>query len=160
MKSCCVLSIDPFSIVTRFIIAYRNSQVKVQTNYCNNNLLIVDVKQLNKIRKLYYFHALKALWNDQGKIKMYYGMSRAKKQLSVKRSITAYSIFILNCVKYVRVVLNKNGYLVDIFEILQHNFQFYNLSKKGLEHSSSEKEIKRNRSILFVSFIVLIHCED
>ena len=30
--------------------------------------------------KLYYFYALKALWDDQGKIKMYYGMSRVKKQ--------------------------------------------------------------------------------
>ena len=37
--------------------------------------------------KLYYFHALKALLNSQGKIKMYYGMWRVKKQLSGKRSI-------------------------------------------------------------------------
>ena len=37
--------------------------------------------------KLYYFYALKALWDDQGKIKMYYGTSRVKKQLSGKRSI-------------------------------------------------------------------------
>ena len=28
---------------------------------CNNNLLILDVKQLNKIMKLYYFYSLKAL---------------------------------------------------------------------------------------------------
>ena len=34
--------------------------------------------------KLYY---LKAPWDDQGKIKMYYGMSRVKKQLSEKTSI-------------------------------------------------------------------------
>ena len=95
--------------------------------------------------KLYYFHALKAPWDE---IKTYYAMSRVKKQLSGKKSITAYSILILNCVKYVRVVLNKNVYLVDIFEILHHNFQFYNLSKKGLQHSSSEKEMKRN--VLFV----------
>ena len=61
--------------------------MKVQTNYCNNNPLIVDVKQLNKIMKLYYFHALKALWDGQGKIENYYGMSRVKKQLSGKRSI-------------------------------------------------------------------------
>ena len=27
--------------------------------------------------KLYYFYTLKALWDDQGKNKMYYGMSRA-----------------------------------------------------------------------------------
>ena len=46
------------------------------SNYCNNNPLTLDVKQLNKIIKLYYFHTLKALWDDQGKIKMYYGMSR------------------------------------------------------------------------------------
>ena len=37
--------------------------------------------------KLYYFYTLKAVWDGQGKIKMYYGMSRLKKQLSRKRSI-------------------------------------------------------------------------
>ena len=31
------------------------SLVNVQTNYCNNNLLILDVKQLNKIIKLITF---------------------------------------------------------------------------------------------------------
>ena len=62
------------------------SLVSVQTNYCNNNLLILDVKQLNKIMKLYY---LRALWDGQGKIKMYFRMFRVKKQLSVKRSINS-----------------------------------------------------------------------
>ena len=61
--------------------------MNVQTNYCNNNLLILGVKQLNKMMKLYYFYNLKALRDDQGKVKMYYGMSRVKKQLSGKRSI-------------------------------------------------------------------------
>ena len=37
--------------------------------------------------KISYFYTLKALWDDQGKIKMYYGMSSVKKQLSGKRSI-------------------------------------------------------------------------
>ena len=37
--------------------------------------------------QLYYFYALKALWDGQGKSKMYYGMPRVKKQLSGKRSI-------------------------------------------------------------------------
>ena len=37
--------------------------------------------------KLYYFHTLKALWDDQGKIKIYYEMSKVKKQLLGKRSI-------------------------------------------------------------------------
>ena len=50
--------------------------MKVQASYCNNNLLILDVKQSNKIMKLYYFHTLKALWDGQGKIKMYYGIMR------------------------------------------------------------------------------------
>ena len=59
----------------------------VQTNYCNNNLLTLDAKQLNKIMKLNYFYALKALWDGQGKMKIYYGMSRVKKQLSGKRYI-------------------------------------------------------------------------
>ena len=37
--------------------------------------------------KLYYFYTLKALWDGQGKIKMYYGMARAKRQLLRKRPI-------------------------------------------------------------------------
>ena len=37
--------------------------MNVQTNYFNNNLLILDVKQLNKIMELYYFYTLKALWD-------------------------------------------------------------------------------------------------
>ena len=77
-----------FSIVTHFIIAYHISLVNVLTNYCDNNLLILDVKQLNKIMKLYYFYTLKALWDDEGKIKMYHEMSRVKKQLSGKRTIS------------------------------------------------------------------------
>ena len=36
--------------------------------------------------KLYYLYTLKALWVGQGKIKMYYRMSRVKKQLSGERS--------------------------------------------------------------------------
>ena len=37
--------------------------------------------------ELYYFHTLKALWDGLGKIKLYYGKSRVKRQLSGKRSI-------------------------------------------------------------------------
>ena len=75
--------------------------MNVQTNYCNNNLLLLDVKQLNKIMKYYYFYTLKALWDGQGKIKMYYEMSRVKKQLWGKSSIEIYHItsllyFVLN----------------------------------------------------------------
>ena len=73
--------------MTHFIIIYHISLVNVQTNYCNNNLLILDVKQLKKIMKLYFFYTLKALWDGQGKMKMYYGMFRVKNQLSGKRSI-------------------------------------------------------------------------
>ena len=65
------------------------SLVNVQTIDCNNNLLILDVKQLNKIMKLYSFYTLKAMWDGQGKIKMYYGISRVKKQLSGKSSIVS-----------------------------------------------------------------------
>ena len=64
--------------------------MNVETNYSNNNLLILDVKQLNKVMKFYYFYTLKALWDGQGKIKMYYGMSRVKKQLLGKRSIVRF----------------------------------------------------------------------
>ena len=60
------------------MITYHISVVNVETNYYNNNLLILGVKQLNKIMKLYYFYTLKALWDGQGKIKMYHGMSRVK----------------------------------------------------------------------------------
>ena len=45
-----------------FIITYCISLVSVQTNYCNNNLLILDVKQLNKIIKLYYIKTLWMAW--------------------------------------------------------------------------------------------------
>ena len=41
--------------------------------------------------KLYYFYTLKAMWDGQGKSKMYYGMSRVKKQLSGKRSIITWN---------------------------------------------------------------------
>ena len=34
--------------------------------------------------KLYHFNTLKAPWDGQGKFKMYYGMSRVKKQLLEK----------------------------------------------------------------------------
>ena len=67
--------------------------MKAQTNYCNNNLLILKVKQLNKTMKLYCFHTLRALWDGQGKIEMYYGMSMVKMQLSGKRSIAVLSSF-------------------------------------------------------------------
>ena len=70
-------------------MAYHISLVKVQTNYCNNNLFILDVKQLNEVMKLYHFYTLKALWEGQGKIKMYYDMPRVKKQLSRKKIIAA-----------------------------------------------------------------------
>ena len=79
--------IELFLIVTHFIIAYHIFLVEVQTNYCDNNPLALGVKQLNEIIKLYYFYTLKDLWDGQGKIKMYYGMSKVKKQLSEKRSI-------------------------------------------------------------------------
>ena len=47
--------------------------MKNQAKYFNNDPLILDVKHLNKIMKLYYFHTIKTLWDGQGKIKMYYG---------------------------------------------------------------------------------------
>ena len=43
------LCIRPFLDSDSFIIAYPIFLVNVQTNYCNNNLLILDVKQLKKI---------------------------------------------------------------------------------------------------------------
>ena len=55
--------------MTHFIIAYHISLVNVQTNYCNNDLLILDVKQLHTIMKLYYFYTLKALWDGQEKLR-------------------------------------------------------------------------------------------
>ena len=71
--------------MNHFIIGYHISLVNVQTNYCNTKLLILDVKQLKKLIKPCYFHTLKALYDGQGKFKMYYGMSRVKKQLSGKK---------------------------------------------------------------------------
>ena len=94
-----VLQIDLFQDNDPFYNCRHISLVEVQANYCNNNLLILDVKHLNKRLKLYYFHILKAPWDCQGKIKMYYGMSRVKKQLSGKRSIRAFK----NCNKWTPV---------------------------------------------------------
>ena len=74
-----------------FMIAYHISLVKVQANCWNNNLLILDVKQLNKIMKLYYFHTLKVLSDGQDKTNRYYGMSRVKKQLSGKKVYSSQS---------------------------------------------------------------------
>ena len=96
--------------MTYFIIAYHISLVNVQNNYCNNNLLIMDLEQLNKIMKLYYFYTLKALWCGQGKIKMYYGMFRVKKQLLGKRSIKAEVFF---------TSLNELPPMRSTFEILE-----------------------------------------
>ena len=48
--------------------------------------------------KLYYFYTLKTLRDGQGKIKMYYGMSRVKKQLSRKRSIDHVEIYSFECI--------------------------------------------------------------
>ena len=89
--------------------------MNVQTNYWNNNLLILDVKQLNKIMKLYYFYTLKALWDGKGKIKIYYEMSRVKKQLSGKRSITDDKILssLLNLLIQVNLLADLNNVLVN-----------------------------------------------
>ena len=71
--------------MTHFIIAYHIYLMKVQANYFNNNLLIFDVKQLKN-----HTLPLKAPWDGQCKIKMYYGLSRVKNQLSRKRSYCDY----------------------------------------------------------------------
>ena len=60
------LVIDLFLDSDSFMITYHISLVSVQDNYRNNNLLILDVKRLNKIMKLY---CLEALRDGQGKIK-------------------------------------------------------------------------------------------
>ena len=49
---------------------------------------------------------LKALWDDQGKIKMFYGMSRVKKQLSGKRSIQKFRFRNLELFKQVTALVN------------------------------------------------------
>ena len=51
---------------------------------CNNNPLNLDVKQLNKMIKLYYFYTLKTLRDGQGKTKTYYGMSYREKDLFLR----------------------------------------------------------------------------
>ena len=73
-----------------------------QTNYCNNNPLILNVKQLKKIMKGYYFYTLKALRDSRGKIKMYFGMSRVRKQLSGKRSINE----LCKVITYIKILSN------------------------------------------------------
>ena len=61
-----ILVIDLFLDSDSFMITCHISLVSVQDNYRNNNLLILDVKRLNKIMKLY---CLEALRDGQGKIK-------------------------------------------------------------------------------------------
>ena len=61
-----ILVIDLFLDSDSFMITYHISLVSVQDNYRNNNLLILDVKRLNKIMKLY---CLEALRDGQGKLK-------------------------------------------------------------------------------------------
>ena len=53
--------------------------------------------------ELYCLYTLKALWDDQGKIKMYYGMSRVKWQLSGKRSIEVLNYFNKCILKFVDI---------------------------------------------------------
>ena len=91
--------------MTHFIITYYISLGNVQTNYCKKNILTLDVEQLNKIIKLYYFYTLKALWDGQGKIKMYYGISRVKKQLSGKRFILSTSNKVIIITKMIAIVI-------------------------------------------------------
>ena len=58
--------------------------MNVQTNYCNNNLLILDVKQLKKIIKLNYFYILKALWKARVKLRCIMGCSGLKNSYQEK----------------------------------------------------------------------------
>ena len=62
--------------MTRFIIAYHISLVDISSGRFS-----LDVKQL---KKSWNFIIFIALWDAQGKIKMYYGMSKVKKQISGK----------------------------------------------------------------------------
>ena len=43
-----------------FVITKHFSLVNLQINYCNNNVLFFDVKQVSTIMKLYYFLYLKS----------------------------------------------------------------------------------------------------
>ena len=135
------IKIDLFINSDSFRIAYHVSPLNVQTNYCNNDLLILDVKQLNKIMKLYYFYTLKVLSDGQGKIKVYYGMPRVKTQLSGKRSISlAYQ--------------NKKQTQVFILSIFHQRYQQlfrdilqFNLKKSFEKHSDLD-------TWTWISFIV------
>ena len=61
--------------------------------------------------KHYYFDTLKALWDGQNKIKMFYGMSRVKQQLPGKRSIT-YSPFLLFAEIYICNLINSKMHTI------------------------------------------------
>ena len=83
------------------------SLVKAQTKYCNNDLLILNLKQSNKIYSL--LSCLKALLDSQDKIKMYYGMSRVKNQPSGKRSIWRYCFLInTNLGQHMSISIQQN----------------------------------------------------
>ena len=95
-----------FSIVTHFIIAYHISLENVQINYCNN-LLILDVKQLNKIIRLYYFYTLKVLWDGKGKtcIMVCPGLKSNywKKIYSLKKSINSLKWMLVSKIEKTKV---------------------------------------------------------
>ena len=78
--------------------------------------MILGVKQLNKIVKLYYFYTLKSLWDGQGKIKMYYGMPRVKKQGVGKKvycELVCYIQFIIDMafIEKLKLGFNHHFYL-------------------------------------------------
>ena len=75
--------------------------------------------------ELYYFYTLKALWNGQGKIKMYHGMPRVRKQLSGKRSILEQSFVIIvtqkmSCEVKVAFIKNPPKFCVTYATISSH----------------------------------------
>ena len=82
--------------MTHFTIAYHISLVNVQTNYCNNYLLILDVIQLNKIKKIYYFHTLKLC-----------GMARVKLRC------------IMGCLELVSEGFQKKGLMLIVHQIMR-----------------------------------------
>ena len=61
--------------------------MNVQTNCCNNNLLTLDVKQLNKIMKLYYLYTLKHC--GMARVKLRYIVGHAGLKSSYRENVTA-----------------------------------------------------------------------
>ena len=92
--------------------------------------------------KLYYFYTLKALWDGQSKIKMYYGMSRFIKELTGKRSIHRATEILFKVTEKVNWLNNQNQTNVNSSYLEQFNIQTTKLHKNRRRSCHREPNVR------------------